>query len=334
MVDVVAATSNLTVLGGPSSINVELDLGSPGQRGSQIFTGNGKPTDPGIQSTLFASNQELVNDLYINLDPSSDEYLYLYQYQSLLGVPTWSRLFRLVPNTALVNPVIRFINGVAHTIFIDVTNPAVPTPVIIKGLYFPISSFLEAVQDQEVLPSYKDFNIQHNLLSNLPTVSSLNVNGLDTQFNVQILTNPLTMTYSDPVLRDFGGQTLSLSLNALEWVDDALEPVNDFRYVHIIATIGGKATDVIDFTPQNVVFSANTITIEAHGFISGEIVTYLNNGNSNVGGLTHGLNYVVLVVDANTIRLSSNGTTPIDLTDSGAIGTHSLLDYTDISAGS
>lgn len=332
MVDVVAATSNLTVLGGPSSINVELDLGSPGQRGSQIFTGNGKPTDPGIQSTLFASNQELINDLYINLDPSSDEYLYLYQYQSLLGVPTWSKLFRLVPNTALVNPVIRFINGVAHTIFIDVTS--VPTPVIIKGLFFPISSFLEAVPDQEVLPSYKDFNIQHNLLSSIPTVSSLNVNGLDTTFDVEILTNPLTMTYSEPTARDFGGQTLSLSLNALEWVDDALEPVNDFRYVHIIATIGGKATDVIDFTPQNVAFSANTITIESHGLVNGEIVTYLNNGNESIGNLTHGSNYIVLLIDANTIKLSSNGTTAIDLTDSGTTGTHSLLDYTDISAGS
>jgi hypothetical protein len=333
MVDVVAATSNLTVLGGPSSINVELDLGSPGQRGSQIFTGNGKPTDPGIQSTLFASNQELINDMYINLDPSSDEYLYLYQYQSLLGVPTWSRLFRLVPNTVLVNPVIRFIGGVAHTIFIDVTNPLSPTPIIIKGLYFPISSFLEAVPDQEVLPSYKDFNIQHNLISRLPAISSINVNGLDTTFNVEVLLDPATMTYAPAQPRDFGGQTLSLSLTALEWVTNALQPINDFRYVHIIATVGGKATDVIDFTPQNVAFSANTITIETHGFTNGEIVTYLNNGNANVGGLTHGLNYIVLVVDANTIRLSSNGITPIDLTDSGTTGTHSLLDYTDISAG-
>jgi hypothetical protein len=332
MVDVVAATSNLTVLGGPSSINVELDLGSPGQRGSQIFTGNGKPTDPGIQSTLFASNQQLINDLYINLNPSSDEYLYLYQYQSVLGVPTWARLFRLVPNTVLVNPVIRFINGVAHTIFIDVTN--VPTPIVLKGLYFPISSFLEAVPDQEVLPSYKDFNIQHNLISSTPTVSSININGLDTAFDVEVLIDPLTMTYAPAQPRDFGGQTLSLSLTALEWVEDALEPVNDFKYVHIIATIGGKATDVIDFTPQNVVFAANTITIEDHGFTNLEIVTYLNNGNEDIGNLTHGSNYIVLVVDANTIMLSSNGISAVDLTDSETTGTHSLLDYTDISAGS
>ena len=42
MVDIVLATDDLAVLGGPETVNVEVDFGPTGDRGSQIFSNVGK----------------------------------------------------------------------------------------------------------------------------------------------------------------------------------------------------------------------------------------------------------------------------------------------------
>lgn len=102
MVDVVYSDDSLVVLGGPESINLELDLGPAGDRGSLIFTGNGKPdlVDIGQIPNLF--------DLYINLLTTDDEYLMIYQYVEVLGVVQWQTLTKLIPNTYVTNQSINF----------------------------------------------------------------------------------------------------------------------------------------------------------------------------------------------------------------------------------
>jgi len=42
MADVILSTEDLTVLGGPSSLNLEIDFGPKGDRGSQIFVNLGR----------------------------------------------------------------------------------------------------------------------------------------------------------------------------------------------------------------------------------------------------------------------------------------------------
>jgi len=80
MVDVIVSQENLTVIGGPSKVNLELDFGPQGPRGSNFFTGL---TDP---DTFFT--QEVINllkpqqyDLYINVNESSADYGKVYQYR-------------------------------------------------------------------------------------------------------------------------------------------------------------------------------------------------------------------------------------------------------------
>jgi len=133
MVDVLLSSEELTILGGPSSIDVNIGVGQQGIRGTYIFTGNGKPTDPTVQFLDLAtgsSKQVQVKDLYINLKSSDDEYLYLYQYESVLGVQQWTRTLRLIPNTALANTQVLILNGTAVT-FTDVlgnkTIPDIPS---------------------------------------------------------------------------------------------------------------------------------------------------------------------------------------------------------------
>lgn len=128
MVDILLSSEELAVFGGPASIDVNVDFGPQGQRGTLIFTGNGKPTDPDIQlvfnNTVYNSQSAQPFDLYINLNPDDFEYLFLYQYGFVGGVLTWSKVLRLIPNTAIANLPIIFYNGQAVTF-----TPAAGAPV-------------------------------------------------------------------------------------------------------------------------------------------------------------------------------------------------------------
>jgi hypothetical protein len=118
-VEILLSSEELAVFGGPASIDVDIDFGPQGQRGTLIFTGNGKPTDPDIQlvfnNTVYNSQSAQPFDLYINLNPDDFEYLFLYQYGFVGGVLTWSKVLRLIPNTAIANLPIIFYNGQAVT---------------------------------------------------------------------------------------------------------------------------------------------------------------------------------------------------------------------------
>jgi hypothetical protein len=102
MAEVVLSTEDLVVLGGPDTINVEVDFGPQGDRGSLIFVGNGKPNvvDIGQDPNIF--------DLYVNLLTTDDEYLMLYQYVDVLGTLQWQTLTKLIPNTYVTNKSIDF----------------------------------------------------------------------------------------------------------------------------------------------------------------------------------------------------------------------------------
>jgi hypothetical protein len=130
MVDVLLSNENLSVFGGPASIDVNVDFGAPGVRGSLIFTGPGKPTD----ATVSFPTPPAPQDLYINLLPSDFEYLFLYQYGSVNGVVAWTKVLRLIPNTAIANIPVIFIDGIARTLvptaeglqFIQLIPPTTP----------------------------------------------------------------------------------------------------------------------------------------------------------------------------------------------------------------
>ena len=64
-VEVLVNTEEITVLGPPPVVNVQLDIGATGVRGSKVFVGNGSPNSFMTNGTIF--NQDVyLNDLYIN----------------------------------------------------------------------------------------------------------------------------------------------------------------------------------------------------------------------------------------------------------------------------
>jgi hypothetical protein len=109
MVDVVVSPDSLSLVGGPSSISVDVDFGPAGTRGSQIFVGRGQPNSP---STVIGQTPNIL-DLYINIAPATvdEEYLNVYQYQSIDGASTWVRLFDLLPENVTFKRTATFSSG-------------------------------------------------------------------------------------------------------------------------------------------------------------------------------------------------------------------------------
>lgn len=66
---------DLNVVGGPSTINVNVDLGAPGIRGSRYY---GLEGDPNSVSTDALDLQNY--DLVINVDPASPTYGTMFQW--------------------------------------------------------------------------------------------------------------------------------------------------------------------------------------------------------------------------------------------------------------
>jgi len=108
MAEIVLTTEDLVVLGGPDTVNVEVDFGSQGDRGSLVFVGNQKPIDDPDDFKDLIGQTPNVFDLYINLLTTDDEYLFIYQYVESLGTIQWQPLTKLIPNTYSENKSIDF----------------------------------------------------------------------------------------------------------------------------------------------------------------------------------------------------------------------------------
>lgn len=90
MPEVVINEDSIAVIGPPDSVELVLDIGPKGDRGSQIFIGAGNPnTTPVGQTVEF-------NDIYINASPGVN-YGYMYQYVSQPGGPTWVEKLKVSP---------------------------------------------------------------------------------------------------------------------------------------------------------------------------------------------------------------------------------------------
>ena len=150
MADVLLSTDDLLVIGGPTSIDLQLDYGSKGTRGSQIFLSNGNPnTEGNILDT------PLINDLAINTSAAdTEEYLYLYQYKYVDAVLAWHPYLKLLPNQFNANYSVVFTAGVG-TVTVEIPSIALPT----TGAAYSASNF----------------NIQATVSNSSPTAVSVEI---------------------------------------------------------------------------------------------------------------------------------------------------------------
>lgn len=104
MVDVLYTSDSVTVLGGPSSVNVGLDFGPQGPRGTRIFSAPSEPEDYFDAETIeLLQPQEF--DLFLNLDNFGADYGVIYQYQLVDGTLEWTFLAQIFGPTGPTGPI-------------------------------------------------------------------------------------------------------------------------------------------------------------------------------------------------------------------------------------
>lgn len=115
--NVVVDTDDLAVIGPPDAIEISVDIGDTGPRGSKIWVGAG---DPNVYD--FGGSDIKIDDYYINVAVSS-QYGWLYLYTASPTGNIWEQALRLQPSVYFKNYVATFTAGSA-TITIPLTDIA------------------------------------------------------------------------------------------------------------------------------------------------------------------------------------------------------------------
>lgn len=164
MVDVILASDNVTVLGGPSKLDVDLNIGAPGTRGSLFFIGTQNPNT--LNNLQDFPTTPLIFDVFINANASSENYLQAYQYVRQDGENTWITTFKLSQDVYSVNKVLDFVNGEV-TVDINLSQLGLTT--------IPFESELN---------SFAYFNVQATL--NNTDLEDLSSNSLPIAFSTRV----------------------------------------------------------------------------------------------------------------------------------------------------
>jgi len=154
MADVVVSNADITVLAPPEIIELLVDIGPTGQRGSKFFVGTGDPNTLTSSQTIF-SQAILLNDMYINTSPGSD-YGYMYQYVAEPGGNVWTQVLNINPTLYSKKHTTTFTSGAA-----SITVP-IANIVTVSGT--PLTA--------------SNFNIQYSIEGANPVASSITVPAL------------------------------------------------------------------------------------------------------------------------------------------------------------
>ena len=147
MPEVLISTDNITVVGPPNTIEVLVDIGPAGTRGSQTFVGVGNPNSVNIGQT------PLLNDLYINASPGAD-YGYLYQFLAQPGGNSWVQILDMNPVLYSETHLTTYTAGAAQ-------------------ISIPISNITSATG-----LTAENFNIQYSIAYSNPLASSMSIPAL------------------------------------------------------------------------------------------------------------------------------------------------------------
>lgn len=154
-IEILLDNDDITVLGPPEIVELSVDIGAKGTRGSQIFVGVGNPNIISIGQT------PLLNDMYINASPGPD-YGYMYQYVSQPGGNTWVEVLRISPTIYSENHLATFVAGTGAT-----TGSA--------SVVIPLSNILTVTGAP---PTADHFNVQYTIAHTNPTSSSMTIPSL------------------------------------------------------------------------------------------------------------------------------------------------------------
>ena len=238
MAEVIVSTQDLTVLGGPASIQLDTNIGPPGNRGVFVFFGL---QNPSTAESLSEFNSTLTEppipfDLYIVLDTASDDYLAVFQYVFENGVPQWNFRIRLRPNFFGANKVATFIDGEA-TVEINSEDLGVTSLASVQS--FVNTRFQYSVQ--ATLSNY-----------NLDSEFDPGVSGTHYPAAVSVDVGDLFQDPSDQIIK------LPITIHAAEFDGTSFSPVGEITlenpygknvFVHL-SVLGVSPTEILNFIDE------------------------------------------------------------------------------------
>ncbi len=146
MVDVLLNTSDVVVFGPPEVVDLLVDIGPQGTRGSKVFANIGNPnTTPGVITETVQ-----LNDLYIDITAGGG--YYMYQYVTEISGNTWVEIIKIAPTLFASNYSVTFTSGEGSQ-------------------SIPITSISTDINLSTVTAD--DFNVQFNIEGTLPIASSV-----------------------------------------------------------------------------------------------------------------------------------------------------------------
>jgi hypothetical protein len=149
MTNVVLNNDDITIFAPPAIVELLVDIGPQGTRGSQFFVGVGNPNSVNIGQTPN------LNDLYINTSPGG-ELGYLYQYRSEPGGNVWVEVLDIYPSVYSENAQVTFEAGSAEVV--------IPVADIVTVTGTPLLS--------------ENFSVQYSIAHTNPVASAMQIPAL------------------------------------------------------------------------------------------------------------------------------------------------------------
>ena len=149
MTNVVLNNDDITIFAPPAIVELLVDIGPQGTRGSQFFVGVGNPNSVDIGQTPN------LNDLYINTSPGG-ELGYLYQYRSEPGGNVWVEVLDIYPSVYSENAQVTFEAGSAEVV--------IPVADIVTVTGTPLLS--------------ENFSVQYSIAHTNPVASAMQIPAL------------------------------------------------------------------------------------------------------------------------------------------------------------
>jgi hypothetical protein len=176
-IDVLLNTDDIVVFGPPDVVEVLVDIGPSGTRGSQVFVGVGDP------NLIEIGQTPILNDLYINTSPGTD-YGYLYQYVSEPGGDTWIQILKINPTIYSENHLTTYTAGAASIV--------IPIADIVTVTGTPLTA--------------ENFNVQYSIAHDNPVATGM---AIPTLVGTNLTINFTAAEYSGSTWSDFSGEVVT-----------------------------------------------------------------------------------------------------------------------------
>jgi hypothetical protein len=176
-IDVLLNTDDIVVFGPPDVVEVLVDIGPSGTRGSQVFVGVGDP------NLIEIGQTPILNDLYINTSPGTD-YGYLYQYVSEPGGDTWIQVLKINPTIYSENHLTTYTAGAASIV--------IPIADIVTVTGTPLTA--------------ENFNVQYSIAHDNPVATGM---AIPTLVGTNLTINFTAAEYSGSTWSDFSGEVVT-----------------------------------------------------------------------------------------------------------------------------